>query len=290
MIDWQIAAARAGEAVTAGATKSVSFFDALSRWFNIGSTTFDGLTPAILSAFITGSIALIALRTNAAVNLRNKRVDVIIHCNTRYDELYKFKVLLIQRALALKSISSKKSLDVASSRIELKEDIRLYFRRFWGMKSDQIDYWLSGYIDPETLISWFMSTIDAIHAPVEAWKGFSVTESGGWDEVKEFHQVTNPRMHQVVELISQPHFKKMKPHRRYAELFELFQGIERAERTLIRMLTRNSHARLTMARFEGKLPATTAYALDHVRAAEFRRAVNLPPLPNKDTVPDAQAS
>jgi hypothetical protein len=245
-----------------------STLDLVSQWLGTANTAFPGVFPAIITAIITGSIALIALRTNAAVNIRNKRVDVIMNCNARYEELYKFKIVTAQAAISNTGAKSKNN-----SRIN--EDITSYFRRFWGMKSDQLDYWLAGYIDPETILSWFMSTIDAIHEPVDAWKSFNASQNGGWDAVKEFHKVTNPRLFQVIEMISQPSFSAMDPDTRYAELFDLFQSIERGERTLIRMLTRNNHARLTMGRFESKLSRSIATVLARKRGREFANALGM---------------
>lgn len=99
---------------------------------------FPNLPAAIAGAIITAGIAWIALRTNAAVNIRNKRMDVILHCNNRYDDLYKLRHEIEK--------------DGAGS-----DQILSYFRRYWGLQSDQIDYWLAGYIDPETMASWVVS-------------------------------------------------------------------------------------------------------------------------------------
>ena len=90
---------------------------------------------------LTALVAWMALRTNAAVNIRNKRIDVILHCNARYDELYKLRNEIDKED----NIKKKQYL------------LDSYFRRYWGLQSDQIDYWLAGYVDPETMASWIAS-------------------------------------------------------------------------------------------------------------------------------------
>jgi len=52
----------------------------------------DRLDAPLISAILAAAasiIAIIALIVNSSVNLRNKRLDVTIHCNTRYDDIYK---------------------------------------------------------------------------------------------------------------------------------------------------------------------------------------------------------
>lgn len=75
------------------------------------------------------------------VNVRNKRFDVIISCNGRYDTLYQDRL----------------SIDDHTPAHDIK--VRQYFRRYWGLKSDQFEYWLAGGVDPQTFSNWFMSTL-----------------------------------------------------------------------------------------------------------------------------------
>lgn len=211
-------------------------------------------TVSLVAASIAAFIAVVGLRIGAAVNLRNKRVDVISGCNQRYDALAQTKTAIIRSITSLNSLHPKERRKRADERRSIRQEIDLYHRRFWGLKSDQIDYWLAGYVDPETLISWFMSTIETIQNPVELWRDFDETAYGGWKAVMNFHRTTNPRLFQVVKSIAHPRFRNMHPNMRYAHLFKLFQSIESEERPLIAMLTRNNHRRLSMQRFKAKLP------------------------------------
>ncbi len=84
-------------------------------------------------------VALFAVRVNVMVNIRNKRADTILHCNNRYDELYKFK------------------LEVKES--EDEDRVHAYYARYWGLKSDEFDYWLAGLVDIETFTNWLFVTV-----------------------------------------------------------------------------------------------------------------------------------
>ena len=224
-----------------------------------------GPVATIIGTLIAGIIAITALRISAAVNLRNKRVDVISRCNERYDALAQVKTEII-KSISISSAAKPRSASPGRVAIAIGHEIELFHRRFWGLKSDQIDYWLAGYVDPETLISWFMSTADTIHNPVEVWRDFSDNSDGGWHSVKAFHETTNPRLFQIVEALRQPSVGRMHPDDQYAVLFKLFGSIEREERPLVAMLTRNNHRRLTMKRFRTKLPPKIAI---RVSAREF---------------------
>lgn len=213
-----------------------------------------GPVATLITGLTAVSVALMALHTAAAVNLRNKRIDVIMNCNARYDELSKEKSRIIKE---ISNSSSNKGQPIEISdhdKTRIEKEIELYNRRFWGLKSDQVDYWLAGYIDPETLISWFMSTKAAIHEPISVWSDFENSKLGGWASVKDFHSVTNARMYQIGEEISQPIFNQIGNSECYARLFSLFEAIEKQERSWISTLARNNRSRLTVSSLRDKLP------------------------------------
>lgn len=227
-------------------------------------------TPAAIATLTVGGLASAVagygLHTSASVNLRNKRIDVISTCNARYDALAQAKTNII-----------KSIVDTGNEGRELPASIRyeieLYHRRYWGLKSDQIDYWLAGYVDPETLISWFMSTIDTVYRPVAVWGDHAETAKGGWPGVAAFHATTNERLFQIVEAILVDDVTSMKPDRQYAYLFHLFSAIENAEKPLINMLKRVWFWRLKMSDFKGKLrPEVAAHVVPHELEAARRKA------------------
>lgn len=228
------------------------------------------ITPiaSLIAVIVTARIAVAALKTAAAVNLRNKRVDVISSCNARYDALAQTKTAIIKSIIMLPNPDSDK---FEREKRAIEYEIDLYHRRYWGLKSDQIDCWLAGYIDPETLISWFMSTADAIHNPIDIWNDFQQTDMGGWESVQAFHRVTNPRLHQIVTALSRRGIKRKSPNWLYAYIFAILCGIEAEEESLITMLTRDDHARLSMTRFKPQLPPAIAA---FVEAWNFNQSKN----------------
>lgn len=236
---------------------------------------FDFLGPAGVSFCVgmtAATIAWYSLHTGAAVNLRNKRIDVISGCNTRYDALSVTRTGIAKEIAKHDSdIGSEKDAELPKS---IEQEIELYYRRYWGLKSDQLDYWLAGYVDPETLISWFMSTIDAIHNPIEPFDKYSAN-SAGWDQVKLFHQTTNKRLYQIVEAISHPDVNGMEPPKQYAYLFQIFHLIEEKERGLINMLKRNRNSRLKMETFRANLdPDVTKELIPHELVAMMPEALS----------------
>lgn len=74
----------------------------------------------------------------ASVNRRNKTMDVVIACSKMYDDLRRdMRVAPVEDTAA----------DPAS------------WRRYWGLKNDQFDFWLAGYVDPETICSWMHAVV-----------------------------------------------------------------------------------------------------------------------------------
>ncbi|WCT74281.1 hypothetical protein PQ455_03370 [Sphingomonas naphthae] len=174
----------------------------------------------------------------------------------RYDELYKIKISIVKDISAFKKMPPT-SKDISSTKARIELEIESYHRRYWGLKSDQIDYWLAGYVDPETLISWFMSTIDFVHDATPGWTFGDITKLGGWESVRDFHETTNHRMFEIGEEISRINYKNMNSKEKYGKLFNKFNVIEHDEPSLIRMLSRNTHRRLTMKLFYERLQSST---------------------------------
>jgi hypothetical protein len=97
------------------------------------------LLAPYLFGFIASFIAWFGLHTAAAVNLRNKRIDIISGCNQRYDALSQSKTSIVK---SISKLNSKKSGDKIQSETaeSITLEVDLYHRRYWGLKSDQIDY------------------------------------------------------------------------------------------------------------------------------------------------------
>lgn len=206
------------------------------------SDNFGNLPSVIVGAVITGGIAWIALRTNAAVNIRNKRMDVILHCNNRYDDLYKLRHELQRGACTRDEISS-------------------YFRRYWGLQSDQIDYWLAGYVDPETMVSWIISLTGSLERKTigQGINVYSYAESWN-DEIEASHRVVNKRLTETVNFCQEYLIKLWIPEHRYAAALQYLRILEAHEESLISILSRNRHSRIDFDDLAVTIPKSVSHA------------------------------
>lgn len=217
----------------------------------------------LLSVITAVLIGLKSLRTNASVNLRNKKIDVIISCNNKYDDVYKAKIALISKIAEADGAEGK-----ISAIIKHEIEIESYYRRYWGMKSDQLDYWLAGYIDPETMISWFMYTVDTIHNQTTPWEVVDKFRHAGWHLVKAQHLITNARLYALIEEIVQEKYARMSSVEVYASLFHKFERLEFSEESMIDLITRASAKRASMIMFYWNLDAGVRWVVDTVRARD----------------------
>jgi hypothetical protein len=220
------------------------FVGVASNGYRAADTTFPGLIGGIIGALVTGTIAWIALRTNAAVNIRNKRVDVIIHCNMRYDELYKLR-------LEIEDVRRPAEVSDSDHETFRQGRIKSYFRRYWGLKSDQLDYWLAGYVDPETLSSWFMSTSDALAEGGPEIGGVGYRQH--LDEMKTSHKIVNQRLIEIVDFMIDYIGYITEKSEKYAVILQYIRLIENEEKALIAKLARNDHSRLHVSEFSRTL-------------------------------------
>lgn len=96
-------------------------------------TTF---TSNNLLTIVTVVLAYLGGYSAAKINRKNKIADIVMHCMERYDVISAAKVGITNEDEAYK-----------------------YYRRYFGLKSDQFDYWLAGLVDAENISSWFYSTM-----------------------------------------------------------------------------------------------------------------------------------
>jgi hypothetical protein len=138
----------------------------------------------LVGAIATATGALLTVRKNVRINLRNKRVDVAMHSNSRYDQIYETKMRLRFGAAE-------------------ESAARSYYARFWGLKSDEFDYWLADLIDIETYCNWSFMTMKAFNdrqpfAPEPQTLDFE----WGWSEVGTAdHLIPNPWFYELTEAI-----------------------------------------------------------------------------------------
>jgi hypothetical protein len=192
--------------------------------------------------FLSVVVAFIAFINLVAINLRNKRIDTIINLNTRYDDLYKFKIEI------------QRDSEDKSKKLTVKHNTKSYFRRFWGLKSDQLDYWIAGYIDPETMLSWFSATLDLFMdeegspRKVGEW-----SYRKGWENSLPSHEHINIRLADLIKKMIDDISKRPSKAERIAILFCELEEIERLDRRLIRMLAPFDIYRVKFSKLEKML-------------------------------------
>lgn len=188
----------------------------------------------VVSPFIFLTSALYAARAfkisqrnieeNIAINRRNKRADAILHCNNRYDELQKLKI----------------SID------DLKEQaqqtaVKSYYARYWGLKSDEFDYWLAGLIDIETFCNWNALTLKALKSNSELINGQKNTEfKNGWQEIgAKDNAVPNPWFSELIEALVEISSGDGLTVAGYDELLEIIGIIESKSKIYRELLQRD---------------------------------------------------
>jgi len=178
-----------------------------------------------LGAVVRSELLRYALPTFAAlfaatwayrVNIRNKRFDVILSCNARYDTLYQDRLKIGANS------------DVGS------DDVAHYFRRYWGLKSDQFDYWLAGGVDPQTFANWFHSTLVAFRS------GNSVgplSYNDSWMAERDNQKAINPSLVAFVDAVAAIAVDKTRnPKQQYADLLFQMHRIETKEKVFNRYM------------------------------------------------------
>ncbi len=139
------------------------------------------------TSFLTGLTSLIAIyigiksiREQEKTESLSRNLDVIFECQKNY------------RAAEAPRLARKfpKNGDPI---LELSiTEIESFYRNYWSIKSDQFDFWLSGYVDYDTFMTWNTSTVrHFIQAPEVKFFGADFLE--GWIKYgRPYHVALNP--------------------------------------------------------------------------------------------------
>ena len=151
----------------------------------------------------------------AKINRKNKIADVVMHCINRYD-----------------AISRDRGM------ITTEDQAYGYFRRYFGLKSDQFDYWLSGLVDAENISSWFYSILNSFEQEkhvqyIENGVMRNITFEEGWHISKSSHDAPNAAFVRVVERIRELAKTNIDRKEKYYYLIELLRATEAAEQDFI---------------------------------------------------------
>jgi hypothetical protein len=190
------------------------------RWytFSMNLVTLNTVFAVVKGALpvVTVLLAFLGGHAAAKINRKNKIADVVMHCMVRYDAIAHDKATIDSREKAL-----------------------YYFRRYFGLKSDQFDYWLSGLIDAENILSWFYSILSAFETGKSVTytignKQERITFEQGWNEVRESHVAQDTTFVRTIERIRQIALQDGEAKNKYYLLVDLFEEVERYEKDFIR--------------------------------------------------------
>lgn len=135
---------------------------------------FSGLLSVSLGA-ISVLIAYLLFTQSERTKKLNRRAEVIISCIQRYDDISNFE-------------AKSGEIDEAKA--------KHYFGKFFALKSDQVDFYLAGWVDADTFIGWMWGTLVAYRGS-RKYHGYSVRE--GWRMVSRFHSQANKNFYQLME-------------------------------------------------------------------------------------------
>jgi hypothetical protein len=138
-------------------------------------------------------VAWRSLSENERIAFLNTRATVILHCATRYDQLY-------QDRSASGIDTYKRGTDYEDPSLV---SVRRYFRRYWGLQSDQMDFYMADWVDPDTIRSWVYSLCEAVRETGADGEptNFATLMRMSWARINAYHSNVNPVFAEMVQLI-----------------------------------------------------------------------------------------
>lgn len=136
----------------------------------------------------------------------DRTIQVMVHCNDRYSRLQE-------------EISQADCTDSAK--------FKSLMVKYWSLKSDQFDYWLAGFVDPDAFVTWFSSTATHFFHDNGLWQGKTYRE--GWKHGREYHAVINDWFVAFIDRLELAYLKDVTGHaidREYRELNAIIQEME----------------------------------------------------------------
>lgn len=85
-----------------------------------------------------------------------KQIDVEMHCNSRWEDLYKAKIEILRQTLS--NDKGKKNNDALAKIISRMAEN--YYNAFWALQQDQFNYYNQGYLPESIYISWIYERLD----------------------------------------------------------------------------------------------------------------------------------
>lgn len=166
-INWEAIGA-AGTFVTALCAGAALYWAYASKEIAVLWEAVEALAT-IVAALFAGTAVIYARRgaDHAVAALKsNQLMEVWQHCASRYDALKRDQATFLTED-SRRRIEEKKEREIRSELAEIHAQIRdefwkNFWSRYWGLKNDQFDFWLYGYLDHDTFCDWAFSTLHTI--------------------------------------------------------------------------------------------------------------------------------
>ncbi|MDH7975666.1 hypothetical protein QH494_26065 [Sphingomonas sp. AR_OL41] len=178
----------------------------------------------------------------ARINRKNKIADVVVHCMARYDQIAQQKADNERKYGITYDESGKITCNTPDYEGYVEQNY-LYHRRYWGLKSDQFDYWLSGLIDCETISSWFFAVLQNFEKDTLHDNCFLTN----WVKIRKDHIPHNMSFVHLVDGIFDLSNMKRNNYRKHLGVAFLLRDMERREAHFIEF----SDIRLRSLRLRG---------------------------------------
>jgi hypothetical protein len=141
-------------------------------------------------------------------SMLNRTMQTLLHCNLRYHDLEKER------------LSFADNTDHATA--------EQYATRYWSLKSDQFDYWLAGFVDPDSFMTWFSSVAKHFSNPESFITGNCYRDL--WiNNGREYHRFLNPWFVALIDSIERTYSAGFPTDKNYSELEKIISCIEGIE-------------------------------------------------------------
>ncbi len=141
-------------------------------------------------------------------SLLNRTMQTILHCNLRYHDLEKERLSFLRQ------------IEEATA--------HQYATRYWSLKSDQFDYWLAGFVDPDSFVTWFSSVAKHFSDPKSFIEGHCYRHL--WISIgREYHRFLNPWFVALVDSIEHQYPAGYPIDDNYTKLLDIISAIEGIE-------------------------------------------------------------
>lgn len=156
-------------------------------WVTMLSDVGFGTYLTVLAVVISFYAIYMQVRETHRINKFNQSVVATMHCNSRYDEIVQDQPL---------------NMAPAKAKDEDLQAAKKHWRRYWGLKADQFDLYLTGLVDRDTMAGWQLSIINHFlrHLEPGAAAPGGVNAVAGWEQQGRSQNEANLWFSQLIEV------------------------------------------------------------------------------------------